>query len=116
VDNNIDILSSSWKFFGSEDGEVWTLLHTSQNDAHLHPTREQRSSMREWLGRFGGDDNSDAKLAMMERDFRHTWEIDATAVTGFYKYFRFIGGGTEDGLVEEESTGAGFELYGEIQE
>ena len=55
---------------------------------------------------------------LVEREFRHTWEITPPSDV-FFRYFRIIGSGTDYERAEDSSDClhcVGLELYGDVHE
>jgi len=107
-----------WKFEGSKDGETWNTLHAALGDNQVkYPSQEK---MRMLSGKVQSEMTSDAELLeklkmYAERNHRGYWEVNSSE---FYRFFRFIGYGSDD--YDDIDCwcmhGTGLELYGDVQE
>lgn len=134
-------MDGNWNFEASNDGQNWILLHAGRKaDGHnLHYDRIQSRALREeeWFMEMRQGENAFTPIRnwpevycdYMERHYRHTWEIDNSALQTssssssssapnnrqFFRYFRIIG-------ADPPGSGGsclhciGLEIYGKVYE
>lgn len=108
-------MQGDWDMQGSTDGENWTVLHEARNDLNLVGMKiggSERKWIRDVMKHTDEAHKEDIYCDYMERNHRHTWEIDAKGC--FFRYFRIIGAsppGTSSCL-----HAIGIELYGHVSE
>jgi hypothetical protein len=112
---------TDWNLEGSEDAVKWVVLHEARIDRHIaNPTDDLLNLWESQFNFFFTHIEVKVKISeqFVERELRHTWQIDSPSPT-FFRYFRIIGSGTDYERHVDSCAcvyGAGLELYGDVHE